>query len=122
MMAANHYPDGLAPEDIAALQRAVDDELRREGHPVQERPEPSFLPTIPRRARRRSTSRASRRPDTSAPSTQHRRVAPSADRDRRRTPANGRTTRTTANGHAWPWPTVSPTQAPGHEHRTPELA
>lgn len=33
-MATNHYPDGLTIEAITALQREVDDELRREGYPV----------------------------------------------------------------------------------------
>lgn len=32
-MAANHYPDGLTRAAIAALQREVYDELRREGYP-----------------------------------------------------------------------------------------
>ncbi|TVT23217.1 NADP-dependent isocitrate dehydrogenase [Amycolatopsis rhizosphaerae] len=35
-----HYPDGLTPEDITALQRAVDDELRSEGYPVPDWPDP----------------------------------------------------------------------------------
>lgn len=34
-MATNHYPDGLTIEAITALQREVNDELRREGYPVQ---------------------------------------------------------------------------------------
>lgn len=34
-MAANHYPDGLTIEAITALQREVNEELRREGYPVQ---------------------------------------------------------------------------------------
>jgi hypothetical protein len=66
-MAANHYPDGLTAEDIAALQHAVADELRREGHPVPEWPEPPFLPANQRhRAHGHPTSRASTMPDTSA--------------------------------------------------------
>jgi hypothetical protein len=34
-MATNHDPDGLTIEAITALQREVNDELRREGYPVQ---------------------------------------------------------------------------------------
>jgi hypothetical protein len=34
-MAANHYPDGLTIEVITALQREINDELRREGYLVQ---------------------------------------------------------------------------------------
>jgi hypothetical protein len=35
-MAANHYPDGLTIDVITALQREVNDELRREGYPAQQ--------------------------------------------------------------------------------------
>jgi hypothetical protein len=53
-MTGNHYPDGLTPEVITALQRAVDDELRREGYLVPQWPEPPWLPATPRRRPRRT--------------------------------------------------------------------
>lgn len=59
-MTGNHYPDGLTPEVITALQQAVDDELRREGHPVPQWPEPSCLPATPRRRPRRTRERIRR--------------------------------------------------------------
>lgn len=63
-MVANHHPDGLTAEDITALQQAVDNELRREGHTVPEWPEPPCLPLLHRRSRRR--------PDIPAPARKER--------------------------------------------------
>lgn len=52
-MTGNHYPDGLTPDDITALQREVDDELRCEGYPVPDWPDPPWQPqSRPRRDRR----------------------------------------------------------------------
>ncbi|WP_157376799.1 hypothetical protein [Amycolatopsis balhimycina] len=45
-MAANHHPDGLTIDVITDLQREVNDELRREGYPVQQ-PEPRGSPANP---------------------------------------------------------------------------
>jgi hypothetical protein len=50
-MATNHYPDGLTIEAITALQREVNDELRREGYPVQPE-QPAFVAVRPTSARR----------------------------------------------------------------------
>ncbi|EHR48339.1 hypothetical protein SacmaDRAFT_0020 [Saccharomonospora marina XMU15] len=63
-MATNHYPDGLTIEAITALQREVNDELRREGYPV--RPEqPTFVSARPTSARRLQANRSSTRPNGS---------------------------------------------------------
>jgi hypothetical protein len=59
-MVANHYPDGLTIEVITALQREVDEELRREGYPVQP-VQPAFVPVQPAAARKRRTGQSSPR-------------------------------------------------------------
>lgn len=59
-MAANYYPDGLTIEVITALQREVDDELRREGYPVQP-VQPAFAPVRHAPARKRRTGQSSPR-------------------------------------------------------------
>jgi hypothetical protein len=51
-MMANHYPDGLTPEVITALQRAVDDKLHSQGYPAPQWPQPPQLPPTRRRSRR----------------------------------------------------------------------
>lgn len=51
-MAANHHPDGLTIDVITSLQREVNDELRREGYPVQQA-EPTFVAVRPTLACRR---------------------------------------------------------------------
>lgn len=77
-MTANHYPDGLTPEAITALQREVDDALRQEGYPVPPWPDLPWLPVT--RIRRRRTNRPSQTtgdPVDDAPATDHRvRTAP----------------------------------------------
>lgn len=59
-MAANHYPDGLTIEAITALQREVNDELRREGYPVQPE-QPAFVAVRPTSARRLQADHSSPR-------------------------------------------------------------
>lgn len=44
-MTANYYPDGLTIEVITALPREINDELRREGYPVQST-EPEFVGAV----------------------------------------------------------------------------
>lgn len=63
-MAANHYPDGLTIEAITALQREVNDELRREGYPVQPaQSQSAFMAGRPAPARRHRDNHSSPRPD-----------------------------------------------------------
>jgi hypothetical protein len=59
-MTANHHPDGLTIDVITALQREVDDELRREGYPVQQG-KPTFAAVRPAPARRRRGGHSSPR-------------------------------------------------------------
>lgn len=59
-MAADYYPDGLTPEIITALQHEVDEELRREGYPVQP-VQPAFVPVRPAPARKRRAGHSSPR-------------------------------------------------------------
>jgi hypothetical protein len=66
-MAANHYPDGLTPAVIAALQREVYDELKREGYP---------------RPRRSGVEHESRRLGAAETATVGRRLVGPAVRDR----------------------------------------
>lgn len=52
-MTANYHPDGLTFEAITALQKEVDDELRREGYHVEPSPwTPCGRPTSPTHQRR----------------------------------------------------------------------
>ncbi|PFG50133.1 hypothetical protein ATK36_5338 [Amycolatopsis sulphurea] len=59
-MATNHYPDGLTIEAITALQREVNDELRREGYPIPQA-EPAVVAGWPAQSRRRRDARSSPR-------------------------------------------------------------
>lgn len=55
-MAANHHPDGLTIDVIAALQREVNDELRREAIPCSKQ-SPAFVAAQSRPAGARGDNR-----------------------------------------------------------------
>ena len=82
VMAANYHPDSLTIEAITALQREVDEELRKEGHPVP--PAESVRTCMPPSRRTGSTSAGSHiEPDTPSARSRAAAAGPAADRRRR---------------------------------------
>lgn len=78
-MTTGHHPDGWTFEAITALQHDADEELRREGYPVQPWPEPV------RRTRARPAAGGAHRPADRTPA----RRGYSARPQRRTSPSGG---------------------------------